>query len=63
MVAARNVGWLFVAIGIVFAVVAARSYVVEREGGRVARGAWWRVAVIFVIVGMGLQLLRGTIER
>jgi hypothetical protein len=55
---AATIGLIFLALAAIFLVAALRHYVRADGMGSPARRTWLRIAVIFAVVGVGLQLIQ-----
>lgn len=63
MASPARIGVFFLALAVVFLAAAFRDY--QRTDGRpsLARQTWLRIAIIFALVGLGLQLVHVFLDR
>ncbi len=53
-----GIGWFFLALAAVYAVVAIRDHRRTQGAPSPARRGWLRIAILFGVVGAALQLVR-----
>ena len=63
MISPPHVGLLFLAIALIFLGAAFHNYQTTERKHSATRQTWLRIAIVFAIVGIGLQLLHLLLGR